>query len=179
MVRQNFFATRRGFHVGDFVLPLIFLLLLVLNKIPFVHLFLGGAELGVYFVALFVWGRYTLNFFAPLFVFAFGLLHDVLSGAPLGLWASAFCIFFGVTINYAWILTVHNFYFSLMVFAIIVSLIYGFIFLIGTLHSDFDFNFMTAIFNIGFACFSYILVAPVLGLLIRWIYRGDRSSAPA
>lgn len=172
--RQAFFNTKRQLQGADFIVPTLFLLLLILNTLPFVPILKMDIDLGVYFVALFLWGRDSESFFAPFFVFLFGLLHDVLGGAPFGLWAASFCLFFGLTHNQSHILSTHNFYFGWMSFAIMLIIVYGSIFIIGLWHPNFSFPLETALINVGLSVLSYVIVAPILESLRGKFRRRER-----
>lgn len=93
------FAIRAG-RLALMTLPfLIGVICVLLSFVPFGMVFGTGAAPAFGLMAVYYWGVTRPEVFPPYAVFAIGVLFDLLSAGPIGLWSLVYVLTYGVTLT--------------------------------------------------------------------------------
>lgn len=92
-------AARAGRIVMTVVPFAVALVLVFLSFLPVGRIFGSSVMLALAFIAIYYWAVARPELLPPMAVFAIGLVFDLLSAGPIGLWAFVYLLAYGLTVT--------------------------------------------------------------------------------
>ncbi|MGB5093587.1 MAG: rod shape-determining protein MreD [Parvibaculum sp.] len=119
-------AARAG-RIAATVLPFAMAVICVLlSFVPVGRIFGSSVTPAFAFMAIYYWGAVRPEMFPPVAVFAVGLILDLMSGGPIGLWAFVYVVTYALVVSQRFLLVnapFSAFWFGFMLASIFAALV--------------------------------------------------------
>ena len=169
MVAATTTPTRR--FLQTWVPLLAIFLLIIAEHVPLGRDWLTIMDIGFVFLPMFFLARYSEGALAPIAILLLGVLKDVTSETPIGLWSFLFCVFFIMALGQRQLLYNAAYNTVWATFGFLCFLIYTVFYVAAVLSLSVAPSFGATMLS----ALLTVLVFPLLNLAFSWLSQDDHA----